>query len=432
MYKFKKPNTQLVIHAKDLDEGTMEQITNISLHPAFKNLISIMPDAHLGSGCVIGFTGKFKDGLVIPAIVGVDIGCGMTAYNLNKHSTHINFPALDEHIKRVIPMGFKSNNHCNKELLFKDTLFSDPQREEIEINLANAEELFSIFGVKKSNPIVNQLGTLGGGNHFIELGCEPNGNTWIIIHSGSRNFGLKVANFFQKRAQKTFEDMNIDFPKETQYLTPLTGTRDYLYFLNIAQNYAHWNRLFMLHRILQFFGNAEINYRPSNVIESVHNYINPKDNIVRKGAISAYPGEKVIIPLTMADGVVIGTGKGNPAYNFSAPHGAGRMFGRNEMNKRLESGAVTMEQFRDSMKGIYSSTVVKETIDESCYAYKKFEDIRPFIEETVTINTVLKPIYNVKAVSAGANVEDLPEVKQKGKDRAVITYPDGTATEIAI
>lgn len=400
MYKFKENNTQLQIHAKGLDEGTMEQITAIAAHPAFHKLIAIQPDAHLGSGCVIGFTGKFKEGLVIPAVVGVDIGCGMLAYNMNRHRDHIDFPALDAHIKSIIPMGFKSNNHQGEGLLYKNTAFSDPEQEEIENVINEAEQFFIETMTKQSCPVENQLGTLGGGNHFVEIGAEPNGNSWIIIHTGSRNFGLKVANYYQNRAKLTCEAMGFDFPKDTHFLTPYTGYGDYMRFLHIAQLYAHWNRMFILHRILTFFGNLEQNFRRSCAVESVHNYISPKDGIVRKGAIAAYMGENVIIPLTMADGVIIGRGKSVPGYNFSAPHGAGRLYGRKEMKRRLEAGEVTMEQFKKTMDGVYSSTIVRETIDESQMAYKKFEDIRPFIEETVTIDKILKPIYNIKATEA--------------------------------
>lgn len=239
-----------------------------------------------------------------------------------------------------------------------------------------------------------QLGTLGGGNHFIEIDESPEGERYITVHTGSRNFGLKVALYYQGIAKEITKEMGIEVPDGLEYLPMSAGGKEYMKWLKTAQWYARVNRRMILSAILGFF---KEDMHESHLIESTHNYISERDHIVRKGAISAYPDERLIIPLNMSEGIILGRGKANPRYNFSAPHGAGRAFGRREMKRRLDRGDVTMEQFHSSMDGIFSTSVKKETIDESMFAYKPTEAVLKHIEETVDIDVRLKPIYNLKA-----------------------------------
>ena len=379
--------TQVKINAKIIDSKAHDQIKLMAKSPAFHGLISIMPDVHPGMGAVIGFTGKFNN-CVIPNVVGVDIGCGVTSYPLG--NINIDFELLDAHIRSVVPLGFKSQKD---EKYLKDL---EPNHKKIVVDKCDQiVREFYANTYRDYTPPIMQIGTLGGGNHFIEIDADSDGNKFLTIHSGSRNLGQKVARWHQGEAKK----FHMALPdnravKDLEYLPMEYGGKDYIKSLYLAQEYASLNRMVMIIKILKFFN---MRYSDKNKIESTHNYISPRDNIVRKGAISAHNGEQVIIPLNMRDGVVIGIGKGNNSYNNSAPHGAGRVFGRNVMKQQLRDGVVTMEQFRDEMKDVFSTSVWPGTIDESPFAYKSFDDIREYLEETVEITKVLKPIYNLKA-----------------------------------
>jgi tRNA-splicing ligase RtcB len=224
------------------------------------------------------------------------------------------------------------------------------------------------------------------------------GELYITIHSGSRNFGLKVADYYQHMAEHITRQMNIRVPKGLEYLPLGYGGTSYLLAARLAQDYAHYNRLSMLYIILRFL---EEEYEESNIIESVHNYISDRGGIVRKGAISAHKDEKVVIPLNMGAGIVIGTGKGNKDYNWSASHGAGRLYGRKDMLRRLDSGKFySMEAFEESMKGIYTTSVNRSTFDESPFAYKPWYSISDYLDETIDIEQVAKPVYNLKAAGS--------------------------------
>ncbi len=379
--------TQLKINAKVIDDNAREQIRIMSESPAFHGLISIMPDVHLGIGAVIGFTGKFRK-CVIPNVVGVDIGCGVTSYPLG--NIEIDFEKLDKHIRQKIPLGF--NSHRNTDY-FKD-LPSDFRNRLVGLGMDIRHNFYEGKYEKFTMPLL-QLGTLGGGNHFIEIDVDDEGNKYLTVHSGSRNFGLKVALYYQNKAKEFHKSLpQSDVATHLEYLPMKYGGDEYLEKLYIAQNYASLNRRVMIMRILKFFN---VDYSKDDIIESVHNFISQKDNVIRKGAISAHKGEQVIIPLSMKDGIVLGVGKGNASYNNSAPHGAGRIFGRKHMRKLLQEGKVTMAQFEKSMEGIYSTCVNKKTIDESPFAYKHLDDIKEYLEETVEITKILKPIYNLKA-----------------------------------
>lgn len=379
--------TVVKINASVIDSNAHDQIKYMAKSPAFHGLISIMPDVHFGIGAVIGFTGKFKN-CVIPNVVGVDIGCGVTSHSLE--DIDINFEALDKHIRHNIPLGF--NAHRNNKYLKEIPLKQRNQAIKISDKIEN--EFYSTTYRKYTMPLL-QIGTLGGGNHFIEIDTDENGHKFLTIHSGSRNFGYKVAKYYQDKAVEFHKQLpGSGVSKNLEYLPMKYGGEDYLKALYLAQEYASLNRRVMISRILKFF---DIEYSAKDVIESIHNYISPRDGIIRKGAISAHEGEKVIIPLNMRDGIILGTGKGKSSYNFSAPHGAGRVFGRRDMKRQLQEGKLTMLQFEDSMKGVFSTSINKKTIDESPFAYKSFKDIEVYLEETVEITKRLKPVYNLKA-----------------------------------
>lgn len=227
-------------------------------------------------------------------------------------------------------------------------------------------------------PPLMQLGTLGGGNHFIEIGqSENDGRYRLIVHSGSRNLGKRIAEHFQEMAVKISREMGINVPKGMEYLPLTAGGERYMHWATIAQAYARYNRRFMLATILEFFG---LRFEEGQVIESVHNYIAEKDQVIRKGAISAHDGEQVIIPLNMADGTIIGIGRGNSSYNRSAPHGAGRKSSRKEMFRKLDKGEYSMGDFSDSMQGIFSTSINRESFDESKFAYKDPAEIEKYLE----------------------------------------------------
>lgn len=374
----------LLIHADVIEDVAKEQINNMVNHPAMKGLIAIMPDVHAGAGSVIGFTGKFNKS-IIANIVGVDIGCGVVCHTLNKKE--IDFKKLDKYIRNIIPLGF--NSRSPDQHVIYDDIFDD----EVHNVSSIAEKFFTTYDVKFKKSPIRQIGTLGGGNHFIEIGKDKDGMQYLLVHTGSRNFGLKVANYFQMRAKILCKEMGIVTPTALEYLPMSAGGDEYLEWMKVAQEYARINREAITRLVLGFF---EIPFMKDRYIESVHNYI-AKDNIVRKGAIQAYNGQTVLVPLNMADGTIIGEGKGNSVYNFSAPHGAGRIYGRNEMKRRLDRGDVTMKAFNKSMGGIFSTSVKKSTIDESKFAYKTLDDIKRYLYETITIQKILKPIYNLKS-----------------------------------
>jgi len=227
----------------------------------------------------------------------------------------------------------------------------------------------------------------------VEIDADRDGNKYLTIHCGSRNFGLKVATYYQKKAVKISKAMKVVVPNGLEYLPNGYGAEDYLSMIKVAHDYACANRRMIIERLLEYFDVSMVKER---VIESVHNYISPRDNIVRKGAVSAKKGEDVIIPFNMADGIILGRGKSNKDYNFSAPHGAGRSFGRKDMKRQLAEGKITMCEFTDRMSGVYSTSVCKNTIDESPMAYKPVESVMKHIQETVDIQAWMKPVYNLK------------------------------------
>lgn len=349
-----------------------------------------MPDAHAGAGCVIGFTGRFHEA-VIPNIVGVDIGCGVLACRL-EGLVSPDWHKLDNFIRRAIPLGMTSRRDV--DVFRKKSMTAAESDRWLALCDKIEREFFAEYRIGRHTPPELQLATLGGGNHFIEVDRGSNGDLYLLIHSGSRNFGLRVAEYFQKRARDHTKRCKIDVPHGTEFLPLENGGDEYLHWAQQAQLYAQYNRRGMLLLILDFLG---LQLHEANVFESVHNYISPIDRIVRKGAISARDNERVIIPLNMADGTIIGRGRSNPAYNFSAPHGAGRVHGRQEMKRMLAAGTLTMQQYHASMSHVYSTSISRHTIDESKFAYKPLDLIREHLEATVNIEDHLTPVYNLKA-----------------------------------
>lgn len=401
----------LKIFTKNIEQSALDQIDSlIKLEPFKNSKVRIMPDVHTGVGCVIGFTGDLGD-KVIPNIVGVDIGCGMLTVMLGKEQ--IDLEKLDNIIKTHVPSGF--NVHEGRKRRF------------------DLQDLKCYRKLKDTKRIERSLGTLGGGNHFIEIDQDDDGNKYLIIHTGSRNLGHQVAKHYQELAielcsgkeemfkeqeeiiklykeqgkrseiQKAlsnlkakYKDLKPNLPNDLCYLSG-EYREEYLHDMDICQRFAIENRLEIANSILLNYFDQEylLNSFASNkwsYFETVHNYISFKDNIVRKGAISAYKDEIVLIPINMRDGCIIAKGKGNEDWNNSAPHGAGRIMSRNEAREKLD-----FNEFKKSMKDIYSTTVVEKTIDESPMAYKPIEDIINNIGDTVEILKVIKPIYNFKA-----------------------------------
>jgi tRNA-splicing ligase RtcB (3'-phosphate/5'-hydroxy nucleic acid ligase) len=352
-----------------VDATTQAQIQSFLNHPAFANTyIAIMPDCHAGKGAVVGFTMKMND-YVIPFVIGVDIGCGMLMAKFSVHD--VDLPGLDSAIKETIPSGF----HINDKIAW---------------HVPGAYDVCHRIGID-ADKAARGLGSLGGGNHFIEAGFDSEHRLTVTIHSGSRNFGLKVAEFYQNKAKALMKKMFIgaDAYRDLEFL-PMDArdAQDYLHDLNVAQEFASKSRHEMMDRVA-FFLNADSECR----IESVHNFIGA-DKIIRKGATPAREGEDVIIPFNMADGIALCKGKGSAKYNFSAPHGAGRIMSRAQAKKTLSSLG-----FADMMKdaGVYTTTANEGTIDEAPGAYKSMDLILENIQETVEVVELIKPVYNFKA-----------------------------------
>lgn len=378
-----KNNREAIIFADTIEESALQQITklvNLDL-PVFEK-IRIMPDVHAGNGCVIGFTAKMLD-WIIPNIIGVDIGCGVVTYKLPVKS--IDFAALDQFIRQNIPHGpsiyFKP--FCSSDIFLYDILCDIYEK---TMNLMHS------LGAKNYNEDVfyRSIGTLGGGNHFIEINQSANNEFWLTIHSGSRNFGFTVSQFFQNFAKKKYGGI-----AGLEALPVYNGDREGLIYrqvLNMVQDYAHLNRSVILQNIL-------LNYFKLHpvfnlyAICSVHNYIDEFD-IIRKGAISARKSEMVVIPLNMRDGIIIGSGLGNDDWNQSAPHGAGRL-----MPRKMAKQCLDINEFKKQMDGIWSSCITCDTLDESPDVYKEKNMILPWLSETIKIEEILRSVYNFKAIT---------------------------------
>jgi RNA-splicing ligase RtcB len=363
-------NTALVFN-DNVDQESHRQIQEFCNQEIFRDTrIRIMPDVHAGKGCVIGYTANLEE-KVVPNLIGLDIGCGILVSRLGK--TDLIYDKLDKFIRKKIPYGFKRNNTADP---------SDHPEEFVKELGATCDFL----GIDFMDHLKG-ISSLGGGNHFIEIAVDSKQGKWLLIHSGSRNFGLQVATWHQNRAIRECRKNEADVPRHFAWLEG-NAREDYIRDMKVAQEYARLNRRGMAGRILGHLGISEVEEQ----FETVHNYINFDDGIIRKGAVSAQSSERLIIPLNMRDGSLIAVGKGNPEWNYSAPHGAGRRLSRNKARKQLD-----MEDFTNAMKNIWTSTVSKKTLDEAPKAYKPKGEILMYIANTVDIEDSLKPLYNFKA-----------------------------------
>lgn len=388
----------LKIFTDNIDGKALDQIYTLCKHPAFADSkVRIMPDVHAGAGCVIGFTADLGE-KVVPNLVGVDIGCGMLTVCLGK--VDIDFEKLDRIIREFIPSG---RNVQDRPFI------------KLDRNIRCYDALQNKSWLECS------IGTLGGGNHFIEVDADEEENKYLVIHTGSRNLGKQVCEYYQNlavsnlighnRLEKAIADLIAEYkaagrqteiataidrlkkseyaakiPKELCYLQG-EDRADYLHDMDICQAFAHVNRM-TIAAIIE----TQAGLKPLDAFETVHNYIDYVGNIVRKGAISAQKGERVLIPMNMRDGCIIGIGKGNEDWNCSAPHGAGRIMSRSEAKEKLALG-----DFVSSMEGIYTTSVGMSTIDESPMVYKPMDEIVRCIEPTVEIERIITPLYNFKA-----------------------------------
>ena len=379
-----------------LEEECLAQIIQMINHEAFTNPVSIMPDCHSGKGSVIGFTMPVGD-KVIPNVVGVDLSCALLSFNIGK--ININHEDLDQKIRNRIPFGININKRGKIRL-----------DQEVQLLCKRIDVDFEY--------VVRSIGTCGSGNHFIEIGRSQNtDDIWVTIHSGSRHLGKKVCEYWQDMAtkkdlgdpkkvieiikktfpQKEWQKKITDFKAEIKKLkpSPLDFLEDhsrngYLSDMYYCQEYAILNRKIMMEDILFILGNPTV----KDSIETIHNYIDLKDHIIRKGAIRSYIGERMLIPFNMRDGILICEGKSNPEWNFSAPHGAGRVYSRSKAKQVL-----SLDKFKEDMGGIFSTSVCSGTIDESPDAYKDSKIIEEAIEPTATILDRIVPIHNLKDLS---------------------------------
>ena len=407
-----KVNTA-ICYANIIDERAVEQIGRMCDFALTEgSRIRIMPDVHAGKGCTIGTTMTITD-KVCPNIVGVDIGCGMYILKLNERD--LDFEKIDEAC-HFIPSGMN---------------VWDGRKERFDLT-----DLKCYRSLKDTKRLERSLGTLGGGNHFIEIDKASDGSFYLVIHSGSRNLGKQVAELYQqlaidlhkgmekyfaqkeeiirtykeegrrneiqkalKELQKNYETQDLLIPEDICWLYG-SFLDDYLHDVEICQRFAKRSRELMAETLLE-----RTDMTSSESFHTIHNYIDTDEMILRKGAIAAHAGEKILIPINMRDGVVLATGKGNSEWNYSAPHGAGRLMSRSKARETLN-----LETYRESMKGIYTTSVNEETLDEAPMAYKSLEDIIDVIKESVDIIDIMKPVFNFKASD-----DDVPWKKKKAE-----------------
>ena len=381
-----------------VEETAISQIINMLNQEFIKDSnVRIMSDCHAGAGCTIGTTMTITD-KIVPNLVGVDVGCGMETIQLKEK--HIELQKLDKLIYAKIPSGFSIRDKVHRYL------------DQVDLSKLHCYHCINIDRAEKS------LGTLGGGNHFIEANKDEDGNIYIVVHSGSRHLGLEIAKYYQEAgyealnsvskqdvdalvARLKIEGRRKEIEKELKKLKAESKSSvpkalayvqgklfdEYIHDMKIAQQYAMLNRQAMMDEIIK-----GMRLHVVDQFTTIHNYIDTKNMILRKGAVSAQQGEKLLIPINMRDGSLICIGKGNPDWNYSAPHGAGRLLSRSKAKESL-----TVSQFKKEMQGIYTTSVNQSTLDESPMAYKSMDDIVNNIGDTVDIVKVIKPIYNFKA-----------------------------------
>lgn len=392
----------LKIFTKNIEPDALEQVYRLLSQEPFKDCkVRIMPDVHAGAGCVIGFTANLGN-KVIPNVVGVDIGCGMLTVELGKQN--LDLAKLDQVIRKYVPSGFEVHK-------------------ERKVRYDKIQNMKCFRQLKDTRRLERSIGTLGGGNHFIEIDVDDEGNKYLVIHTGSRNLGKQVAELYQEVAIRNLNELTYSesekaniiklykeqgrskeistaieklsnnykntspsVPKELCYLEGMFR-EDYLHDMKICQEFAIINRATIADIILMHMELEEYSR-----FETIHNYIDLETNIVRKGAISAKLGERVLIPINMRDGCIIAIGKGNEDWNYSAPHGAGRIMSRRQAKQNLD-----LNSFKKEMLGVYSTTIGADTLDEAPMAYKPMEEILENIKDTVDVEKIIRPIYNYKA-----------------------------------
>lgn len=393
MIEVKGEYNEAKIFTDNVEETALKQIIELCNQEFTKDSkIRIMPDMHAGKGCTVGTTMTIQD-KIVANLVGVDIGCGMSLAVIDIHKDEINFDQLDDVVRKYVPSGFSIRDNAHPfvhQVPIKDLI--------APINIDRA---------KKS------IGTLGGGNHFVELN-EWGDKVALVIHSGSRNLGKQVAEYYQNLAYKELMEQaekqkeiieklkkegrhqeieqtikTLKKPKVSKDLAYLEGEsfKAYMHDMKIAQKYADVNRKAMIQEIVRNMG-----WRVVDSFTTIHNYIDMNHMIMRKGAVSAQKGERIIVPMNMRDGSIIAIGKGNPDWNFSAPHGAGRIYSRSKAKEEL-----SIEEFKETMRDVWSTSVVPETLDESPMAYKKMSEIIENTKDTFDIEMIIKPLYNFKA-----------------------------------
>lgn len=457
MFEVKGKYTSAKVMIDNIEPGCLAQIEHFVDHPAFTNPVAIMPDTHNGKGSVIGFTMPLGD-MIIPEVIGVDTGCGMLSFCIGKELP-MPLEELDKQIRESIPFGM--HTHSRPMINFAEMFpWKSAYRIADQLNVNRDGESFKTrllkahlykymkgtsfldyinnapvpeYGIDwfhrkcetigvSVNKIMNAIGTLGGGNHFLESGIDQNDNYWITIHTGSRNFGKRICDYWQNVAKKNLVDkcsINIndeicklkkEFTGETlnnkikelhdtarsktdtkglEYLEGYDAI-GYLYDMVFCQMYAKTNRDVIKSIILKILGNPLV----INNIDTAHNFIDFEDLIIRKGAIKSYKDEYMIIPLNMRDGILICEGKSNPEWNYSAPHEAGRILSRSKAKSTLN-----LEDFKAQMNGVYSTSVGQGTLDEAPGAYKDSAMIKNAIGPTATILNKIRPIHNMKGSS---------------------------------
>jgi RNA-splicing ligase RtcB len=408
MIEIKGKNNTAICFTDNLEKSAETQIREVCDLPEFSDCkIRIMPDVHSGAGCVIGTTMTIKD-KIVPNMVGVDIGCGLESVKIKEKS--VDFNALDKLIRAKVPSGRAVRDIEHK---FNDEADLGSLRCKAHENSFQGGGRIDLGYARRS------LGTLGGGNHFIEIDRSETGDLWLVVHSGSRHIGLETAGWYQRRA---LHSLNAAEPKEIEetinrlkaegrkreiqetvrrlraekrvspvpdHLAYVTGQffDDYIHDMKIIQRFAVLNRLAMTEVIIR-----EMGWTEEDRFTTIHNYVDTDNMILRKGSVSANKGERLIIPINMRDGSLICLGKGNEDWNFSAPHGAGRLLSRKTASKTL-----TMDKYAKEMEGVFTTSVSKDTLDESPMAYKPLEEILFHIGPAADLMERLRPVYNFKA-----------------------------------
>jgi tRNA-splicing ligase RtcB len=436
MFEVHGKYTTAKVYADKLDGSCIAQVNEMVNHVAFDQPVAIMPDAHAGKGSVVGFTMPLG-GKIVPNVIGVDIGCGMTYANLGTGVLgQLEFRSLDMDIRAAVPFGFRIHskstlerypeyefwNKVNAAWALFSSMYENEFGERCGLRVYSMDWLEDT--VKRINcpheRAFNSLGTLGGGNHFIEFAKDEKNNLWVVIHSGSRKFGESVCRYWQQRAvtyhkeklqalrakeiqelkdqdkgssiSKRIAELQAQQPRQVkglEWLETLEDKLGYMHDMIFAQQYASFNRYQMLRSVLDVMALGEPVYD-----ECIHNLIDPRDLVIRKGAIRAAAGEPCLVPLNMAAGSLLGEGKSNPDWNFSAPHGAGRAMSRSQAKKKLN-----VEDFKEQMKkaGVWSSSVGRSTLDEAPGAYKPWEPIMRLVSDTMEISSRLKSVFNMKS-----------------------------------